>query len=189
MPPNLRQKTESRARILRAAAGLFRRHGYRGVGIDRIMAAAGLTRGAFYAHFHGKRALFVEVIQGQHGLTRLLAARAAVDPSGLHQHARAILADYLDPRHLAEVGRGCSFAALAGDVARAGRPAKRAYASALRELIGELDRGRHAGKSDTLALLALSIGAVSMARALEDADLAAALLNAAHAKVAEMLRG
>lgn len=45
-------KLESRQRILAAAAELFTRKGFNQVGIDEVMLAAGMTRGAFYAHFN-----------------------------------------------------------------------------------------------------------------------------------------
>ena len=51
-------KDRTRERVVTAAGRLFRRYGYNGVGIDEIMAAAGLTRGGFYAHLKSKRDRF-----------------------------------------------------------------------------------------------------------------------------------
>ncbi|HNH84664.1 MAG TPA: helix-turn-helix domain-containing protein, partial [Acidobacteriota bacterium] len=56
------RKEESRQKILQAAARLFREHGYNGVGVDAVMAEAGLTPGGFYAHFPSKEALFAEAL-------------------------------------------------------------------------------------------------------------------------------
>ncbi len=47
-------KAQSKDKILTAAASLFANKGFEGVSIDHIMQAAGLTRGAFYAHFKSK---------------------------------------------------------------------------------------------------------------------------------------
>ncbi|MCP5366917.1 MAG: TetR/AcrR family transcriptional regulator [Hyphomicrobiales bacterium] len=189
MPPNPARKEESRRRVLAAASRLFRQHGYAGVGIDTIMAAAGLTRGAFYAHFPSKRALFAEVIGGEHGFNRLMKGRGGGDPDTLTAEALAIVGGYLHPDHRAEVGLGCTMAALAADVARGGAEARAAYARRVRELAGEFARGlpdRDGGPEPdprapdprALAAMVLSVGAMVMVRALDDDALAAAILTA-----------
>ena len=79
MPQNPARKARTRAEILDHAARLFRLRGYAGTNIDDIMLAAGLTRGAFYAHFKSKDDLFAEVVRAGHGLLgRLRAADAPV---------------------------------------------------------------------------------------------------------------
>ena len=65
MPISAARKQESRARIVDAAARLFRQRGYQGATIDQVMAAAGLTHGGFYAHFASKQALFREVVRSR----------------------------------------------------------------------------------------------------------------------------
>ena len=79
-------KPRTRSRILERAAALFRREDYRGVGIDRIMASADLTRGGFYAHFPSKAALFAEVLRQEPDFARRLDAAA---------DAREVIAGYL----------------------------------------------------------------------------------------------
>ena len=74
MPPNPARTARTRAEILDHAGRLFRLRGYAGTNIDDIMLAAGLTRGAFYAHFKSKDELFAEVIGAGHGLLRRLRA-------------------------------------------------------------------------------------------------------------------
>jgi AcrR family transcriptional regulator len=51
-----------RAQLLAAAARLFRRHGFNGVGIDDIGAAAGVSGPAIYRHFRGKQALLAAIL-------------------------------------------------------------------------------------------------------------------------------
>jgi TetR/AcrR family transcriptional repressor of nem operon len=68
------QRAENHDRIVRVAARLFREKGLDGVGIDEIMAEAGLTHGAFYGHFPSKTALIGEASAyalDESGLTRL----------------------------------------------------------------------------------------------------------------------
>lgn len=53
-----------REQILTAAAGKFARHGFRGVGIDDIGAAVGITGPALYRHFRNKEAMLAEMLTG-----------------------------------------------------------------------------------------------------------------------------
>jgi AcrR family transcriptional regulator len=55
----------TRQQILRAAAHQFARRPYHEVGLDDILAAAELTKGAMYFHFKSKHALAVAIIDGQ----------------------------------------------------------------------------------------------------------------------------
>ncbi|GLW65094.1 TetR family transcriptional regulator [Actinomadura rubrobrunea] len=52
----------NRARVLAAAREEFAEHGFRDAKIDDIAARAGLTRGAVYSNFPGKRALYFAVL-------------------------------------------------------------------------------------------------------------------------------
>jgi AcrR family transcriptional regulator len=51
-----------REQILAAAAELFARHGFHGVGIDDIGAAVGISGPALYRHFRGKDAMLAEML-------------------------------------------------------------------------------------------------------------------------------
>ena len=77
MPQNPARTARTRAEIFEHAARLFRLRGYAGTNIDDIMLAAGLTRGAFYAHFKSKDDLFAEVVRAGDGLLRAAARRRA----------------------------------------------------------------------------------------------------------------
>src|SRR3954468_16735685 len=116
MPQNPARTARTRAEILDHAARLFRLRGYAGTNIDDIMLAAGLTRGAFYAHFKSKDDLFAEVVGAGHGL---LARMRAADAKVLE-----VLDGYLANDAFTATLRDCTLAALAGDVARAPLPSQ-----------------------------------------------------------------
>lgn len=53
----------TRDALIEAARGLFAGRGYADVGTEQIVRAAGVTRGALYHHFDGKRSLFEAVYE------------------------------------------------------------------------------------------------------------------------------
>ncbi len=53
----------SREKILNVAFNLFLQKGYRDVSLNDIVNEVGLTKGAFYHYFDGKKQLFTEVIE------------------------------------------------------------------------------------------------------------------------------
>lgn len=149
MPLSKQHKALTRERIVRSAGRIFRRVGFEAAGIDAVMAEAGLTRGGFYAHFKSKEDLFATVVGTDHGLIRMLSARAATTPAQWRTQTLKLLADYLHPDHLEEVAQGCSFAALTADASRGSAAVRAAYGRAFDELVAELLR-RH-GESAELA--------------------------------------
>lgn len=62
-PPKTAKAAVTRQRLLEAAGDLFIEHGYHGISMQDIAAAAGLTKGALYGHFRSKGQLLVEVIR------------------------------------------------------------------------------------------------------------------------------
>ncbi len=191
-------KEQTRDRILDQAAGLFRRHGYRGVGIDRIMAAAGLTRGAFYAYFRSKEALFAAVVdRGTDFVRRLREAREAGErgaPADC-EGACAVICAYLDPAHREKIARGCTLATLTQDVARTGRPVKAAYARRIHELADELEAhlpdslAADERRERALAAVVLCVGGIAVARGVGDSALAEEVLCSARERACAALRG
>jgi AcrR family transcriptional regulator len=69
----------TRAALIAAARALFAAHGYADVGTEEIVRAAGVTRGALYHHFAGKRALFEAVYER---IEAELAQRIAAEALG-----------------------------------------------------------------------------------------------------------
>ncbi len=182
------QAAENRRRIVEAAARLFRERGFERVGIAEIMQAAGLTHGGFYGHFRSKEALAREACRTAiDRATESWRTRAAGRPEA---PLAALAAAYLTTRHRDATGPGCIHAALAADVARLDDPELRhAFTAGLAGLAGVLaeagteadDPARQAG---ALARLSTMIGALVLARTVDDPALSDRILAAARAAVA-----
>src|SRR5712672_1000756 len=181
MPQNPARTARTRAEILDHAGRLFRLRGYAGTNIDDIMLAAGLTRGAFYAHFKSKDELFALVVGSGQGLLWKMRAKDA--------KVLDVLDAYLAKDDLVANAQDCTIAALPGDVARAPLPAQLAFANVLHAVVGELARGRKRKLDpDATAAAILAIGAVSLARASGDRRLSDWLLRCARLAARALLR-
>jgi TetR/AcrR family transcriptional repressor of nem operon len=179
MPQNSARTARTRAEILGHAGRLFRLRGYAGTNIDDVMLAAGLTRGAFYAHFTSKDDLFTEAVIAGTGLrTRLRGAQPA-----------AVLKAYLDKAELVASAPGCVLAALSSDIARAPLPARLSYANLLYAAIGEIAGARKRKlDSDATVAVILAVGAVALARASGDTRLSDWMLRCAKRAVRPLLK-
>ena len=179
MSQNPARTARTRAEILDHAGRLFRLRGYAGTNIDDVMLAAGLTRGAFYAHFTSKDDLFTEAVIAGTGLrTRLRDAEPAT-----------VLKTYLDKAGLVASAPTCVLAALPSDIARAPLPARLAYANLLYAAIGEIAgvKKRKLDSDATVAVI-LAVGAVALARASGDTRLSDWLLRCAERAVRPLLK-
>jgi TetR/AcrR family transcriptional repressor of nem operon len=166
---------ENRERIVETAARLFREHGFDGIGVDAIMKEAGLTHGGFYGHFDSKDDLAAEAVtkalaQGTERMSRFSDLKTYVDA-------------YLSDRHCADRSRGCGLAALGSDAAREGKGVRRAltaYVAARIERIAEMFAGTAAAKRKrAIATLSGIVGALTLARAVEDPALSKEILATA----------
>ena len=167
---------ENRQRIVDTAARLFRDRGFDGIGVDAIMKGAGLTHGGFYGHFVSKDALAAEAV------TRALDRNAARQ-GGLASLAETV-SDYLSERHRADRANGCIVAALAADCGRQGPAVRKSLTAGVRAQIGRLatllGRGTPAARRRrAIATYAGMVGALTLARAVDDPDLSREILSAA----------
>jgi TetR/AcrR family transcriptional repressor of nem operon len=176
---------ETRARAVRAAARLFRKEGVDAVGLKEIMHEIGLTHGGFYKHFASKDELLAEALAAAGDETRASLGRATASaPPG--RRLAALVDDYLSRDHVAHPERGCAVAALAGDVARRSKSARRAITRIIHEniaMLGELLPATRARRRRALAAFATAVGAVVLARATDDAALAGEILDSARAEL------
>src|SRR2546421_4267978 len=107
-------KEATRQRIIETAGRRFKRDGIDGSGVATLMADAGLTNGAFYAHFASKDDLVTNVVADQ--LKTQAEAYEALSPgrAGLEEFVR----EYLSPRHRDHRDTGCPSAALLDEIGR-----------------------------------------------------------------------
>jgi TetR/AcrR family transcriptional repressor of nem operon len=114
-------KQDTRARLLKTTGALAKRQGFAGTGVDGLMAAAGLTSGAFYSHFRSKGELLEAIVQ-----TELQRSGKLFSGKSRKQLLR-IVEGYLSPAHVAQPESGCAIPALAGEVARANDATRQAF--------------------------------------------------------------
>ena len=186
MPHAPKQKRDTREKILESARRLFNRSGYSGVSIEEIMSDAGLTHGGFYRHFTGKDELYAAAVrqflckktpapwQRRHGL-------GAVTKS----HAQRIVDAYFSRAHFDDRDGCCPLLGTASDVQRRGEVVKAAYQEVVEQLVTVFEdhlNGPRA-RERALALVALCVGGMVLARNVCDPDLADDFRRTAHAEV------
>jgi TetR/AcrR family transcriptional regulator, transcriptional repressor for nem operon len=186
MPYPKDHAARTRARITEAARRLFNLHGFNGVSIDAIMAEAGLTRGAFYAHFDSKSTLYAEAVTCfLHGRGAEWRATFGIDPQRRERSmATQMIEGYLSDAHLNDLQAQCPLIALPGDAARADAEVQEAYQHLLESMVWFFEangRGGPEGRTAALAQVALCVGGMVLARTLPDSVLAAEVRQAARA--------
>lgn len=172
--PGRRSKHETtREKIADSAGRLFNRHGFNAVSIDDVMADAGLTRGSFYNYFKSKTDLYAEsvarVVGNGHGGTQFGPAK--------------IVRDYLSVRHFEDIDGLSPMIGLPSDISRTDRAVRQAFESALRFIIETFEQGAGAharpDRKQALAIAALCVGGMVLARSVDDRDLADEMREAA----------
>ena len=177
------KKEATRERILRAAARAIRKHGYEGVGVADVMKDAGLTHGGFYAHFESRDALLAAAADraGADSIERLTRAIAAAKPG---QELIALIDTYLSDGHLGAPEQGCAIAAAGSEVPRQQAEVRRVASRRIKDLIGLIERqfpewGRSAAHDKAVGIAATLVGALVLARAVDDAQLSNRIRKAA----------
>jgi TetR/AcrR family transcriptional repressor of nem operon len=177
-------KEETRARILAAAGRLLREGGYAATGVADLMNASHLTVGAFYAHFDSKEALFSEVVaRSLDGIADSLLK--GLDDTRGFPFVREIARRYLSRAHRDAPADGCALPALAPEVGRAGEATRAMFERHVEALLETFephmpaDRGHGLGRKDrAIALAALCIGGMTLARAVKSKELSDRILSA-----------
>jgi TetR/AcrR family transcriptional repressor of nem operon len=181
-------KEETRRRIIETAGRRFKKDGLDGSGVATLMSDAGLTNGAFYAHFESKDALVAAVLVEQQnaqvaGFEQLSPGRAGV---------AELIGFYLSPDHRDHPDSGCPSAALLDEITRCSTKTKRAYTGVFSKIIDEIASRLAPTDPDSIraqaaSVFAMMIGTIQMSRALADRKLADELLQASARNALELL--
>jgi len=186
MPYSPKHKRNTREKILESARRLFNRNGFSGVSIDEIMTDAGLTHGGFYRHFSGKDELYAAAVR------QFLCKKAPVpwqkqrEPTTVTKSdAQRVVDAYFSRKHFDDHDGCCPLLGTASDVERRGEIVKVAYQEVVEQLIKIFEDHLKGPRPHerALALVALCVGGMVLARNVCDSDLADNFRRSAHAEV------
>jgi TetR/AcrR family transcriptional repressor of nem operon len=171
-------KQATRQRILETAGRRLKRDGIDGSGIATLMADAGLTNGAFYAHFASKQDLVATAVADQLRNQRESLGTLAPGRAGVEQYVR----EYLSVQHRDNPDDGCPSAALLDEIGRCTQATKRAYTDGLLAMVDDIaarlaPHDPPSARTKTLSVFALMVGTLQLSRALADRQLADAVLE------------
>ncbi len=171
------ETAEKHVRILDAAARLFRERGSAGVSVSEIMQATGLTHGAFYNHFASKDALLAESLA--HASSKSLKDLTQAQQSP--QEMIAYVQKYLSASHRDTPGEGCLMTALGSEIPREPM-AQSGFTAYVRTTIEKLTAhfpwpSKRSARRDSIRMLSTMVGAVILARAVNDAELSDEILR------------
>lgn len=173
-------KQDTRTRLLQTTSALAKRQGFAGTGVDGLMAAAGLTSGAFYSHFRSKSELLEAIVQ--HELER----SGKLFQGKSRKQLLRIVEGYLSPAHIDQPEAGCAIPALAGEVARAGDATRQAFERGVVALKDSMATAT-GSEAEAWSVVAQLVGAVALARAMPSAEVREALLEGVLGSVREQL--
>lgn len=174
---------ENRERILQAASQLIRERGIAGAGVDALTQAAGMTHGSLYSQFGSKERLVEEALQ-----YALAASGKAASGSGTLKQG---IASYLSPEHRDQLGQGCPIAALACEMPRQSAGVKDTFTAGVRGMLSQLSSKMDAGfkprqrDEQALATVASLVGALVLARAVNDSELSDDILRATRKRLVD----
>jgi len=175
------QAEANRERVLDVAGKLFRERGFDGIGVSDLMKSAGMTHGGFYGQFSSKEDLMAQAcaraFEQSNAHWRRVAERATGDPMS------AVAKSYLSTTHRDRPGEGCLVAALGAEASRQGPSLRHAVTEGVRSLVEHLSglvpgRSKAVKRERALAAFAGMVGALVLARAVDDPALSKEILQA-----------
>ena len=171
-------KQATKRRIIETASRRFKRDGIDGSGIATLMADAGLTNGAFYAHFASKEDLVATAVADQLREQRASFSAQAPDRAGVEQFVRG----YLSAAHRDNPENGCPSAALLDEIGRCTDATRRAYTDGALAYIDDIAArlspdDPQSARVKTLSVFAMMVGTLQLSRALADRQLADQVLE------------
>lgn len=176
------QKLQTYRRILDAAGRGFRKGGFGGIGVDGLAKEAGVTSGAFYAHFNSKAAAFREsVAQGMSDLKD--GVRHFQTTHGANWWPEFVRF-YLGTKRKCELSESCALQSLASEVARSDASSRAAFEAELLDVATIIASGPPSDNAPAdveaaMVALATLAGTVTLARAVDDPAMADRFVAAA----------
>jgi TetR/AcrR family transcriptional repressor of nem operon len=170
------QAAKNRERILDSASRLMRERGISGVGVDALTEAAGMTHGSLYSQFGSKERLVEEAV------AYAIAAKGQEVPEAFA--LGDYVSEYLSAAHRDQPGNGCPFAALCCEMPRQGKGVRERFTAGVRGVVGLLSGRMDSGlkprqrEEKALATIASLVGALVLARAVNDPKLSNDILRA-----------
>lgn len=164
------KKQQTHKRMLDAASQSFRSNGYTGIGVDSIAKAAGVTSGAFYAHFGSKNKAFGAALDA--GLDEVIEMLAKLQQEAGVSWVEAFAKYYMGQAHRDDLACGCAMATLSPEVVRADPEVHAAYEVKMKKIAELLALGLEGNSTDECrsrawAMLGVLIGGLTMARAVK----------------------
>lgn len=173
-------KAETRLRLIEQAGRLAKKDGFATTGVDGLMATVGLTGGAFYSHFESKEELLKEIINAELVRSYEFFLPKEDDTSTTSfsvASLKQLIVLYLNPAHIKKPEFGCSLPTLSTEVARSSDDIKQIYEAKVKHIQQGIFKVLK-NDSASWAALALSVGAVTIARAMSTPEAQQEVLTA-----------
>ncbi len=174
---------KNRENLLDAASKGFRRKGFEGVKVAELMQEVGLTHGGFYNYFKSKDELVASACDAS--LKRQSDRMKAMKGKDVSAELIAYIERYLSQASRDAPENACLFPSLAADVSRQGEAVRTVFSEGLRDYLdamGDLtdgDRPQDGLPHNAVAVLSTLVGAMVLARAVNDRQLSDGILYAA----------
>jgi TetR/AcrR family transcriptional regulator, transcriptional repressor for nem operon len=170
-------KAETRRRIIDTASARFKQDGIDGSGIATLMSDAGLTNGAFYAHFPSKRDLVANVMADQLRIQQEVLSGLQSGRTAIEEYVR----EYLSPYHRDHPESGCPNAALLDEVGRCDDAVRQSYTQGVQAVVDTIaaqvsPADPAAARATALGLFTLLVATLQLARAVSDPTLSDEIL-------------
>jgi TetR/AcrR family transcriptional repressor of nem operon len=179
------ETAKTREKIVSIASEAIRKRGIEATGVAEIMAAAGLTHGGFYRHFDSKEKLVAEALAtSRKDFVAGVLEAAQQGPEAVLEQFR----DYATPGHRDDIGAGCPLAANGSEIVRADAATRHRATEGFRTIFETaapfMRADSDAAKTETaISLLTNMIGALTIARMVDDPKLSKKILDVTRRRI------
>ena len=180
MKVSRQQAAANHERIVEESAKLFRERGFNGIGVADLMKSVGLTHGGFYGQFASKEELMAQATES--AAAKMIDKWNALADLGEPDSLAAVANGYLSTGPRDAPGAGCLMAALGPEISRQAKPVRDAFTHSLRATFDALTRlapGKSPaqGRKQAIATFAGMVGAMVLARAVNEPELSQEILE------------